>query len=64
MIPLRPRSYQPSVAPATRPTREEAGVRFTDLRHWGEPSLGGHFPALEQPETFAAELIAFFDLVR
>ena len=25
---------------------------------------GGHFPALEQPEVFAAEVEAFFDLVR
>jgi hypothetical protein len=47
-----------------RPTREEAGARFTDIRYWNEPELGGHFPALEQPEAFAAEVAAFFTLVR
>jgi pimeloyl-ACP methyl ester carboxylesterase len=47
-----------------RPTRDEAAARFTDIRHWGEPARGGHFPALEQPETFAAEVAAFFALVR
>jgi pimeloyl-ACP methyl ester carboxylesterase len=47
-----------------RPTREEAAARFTDIRRWSEPEPGGHFPALEQPETFAAEVTAFFALVR
>ena len=31
---------------------------------WSEPLRGGHFPALEQPEVFTAEVEAFFDLVR
>ena len=30
----------------------------------GEPPRGGHFPGLEQPELLAAELRAFFRLVR
>ena len=47
-----------------RPTRDEAAARFTDIRHWSEPERGGHFPALEQPETFATEVAAFFTLVR
>ena len=47
-----------------RPTRDEAAARFTDIRYWSEPERGGHFPALEQPETFAAEVAAFFALVR
>jgi hypothetical protein len=47
-----------------RPTREEAAVRFTDIRHWSEPGHGGHFPALELPATFAAEVATFFALVR
>jgi hypothetical protein len=47
-----------------RPTRDEASTRFTDIRHWGEPEQGGHFPALEQPHTVVAELAAFFALVR
>jgi pimeloyl-ACP methyl ester carboxylesterase len=47
-----------------RPTRDEAAQRFTDIRYWSEPARGGHFPALEQPETFAAEVAAFFALIR
>jgi pimeloyl-ACP methyl ester carboxylesterase len=47
-----------------RPTRDQAAARFTDIRYWSEPERGGHFPALEQPETFAAEVAAFFALVR
>jgi pimeloyl-ACP methyl ester carboxylesterase len=46
------------------PTREEASARFTDIRYWSTPAKGGHFPALEQPETFASELSTFFALVR
>ena len=47
-----------------RPNRDEAAARFTDIRHWSEPRRGGHFPALEQPETFATEVADFFALVR
>ena len=38
--------------------------RFTDLRYWSEPARGGHFASLEQPETYVAELRAFFRTVR
>jgi pimeloyl-ACP methyl ester carboxylesterase len=38
--------------------------RFTDLRYWSEPTVGGHFAALEQPEVFVDEVRAFFRLVR
>jgi pimeloyl-ACP methyl ester carboxylesterase len=44
-----------------RPWVEE---RFTDLRYWSEPKVGGHFASLEQPETFVDEVRAFFRLVR
>jgi pimeloyl-ACP methyl ester carboxylesterase len=47
-----------------RPSRRWAARRFTDIRHWGEPSRGGHFAGLEQPAALAAELRAFFRLVR
>jgi pimeloyl-ACP methyl ester carboxylesterase len=47
-----------------RPSRRWAARRFTDIRYWKEPPRGGHFAALEQPELFAAELRAFFRLVR
>jgi epoxide hydrolase len=38
--------------------------RFTDLRYWSEPPVGGHFASLEQPETFVDEVRSFFRLVR
>jgi pimeloyl-ACP methyl ester carboxylesterase len=38
--------------------------RFTDLRYWSEPAVGGHFASLEQPEVFVDEVRAFFRLVR
>jgi len=39
-----------------RPSRRWAERRFTRLVHWGEPALGGHFPALEVPDSFVEEL--------
>ena len=47
-----------------RPTRREAEQRFTDLRYWSEPEVGGHFAAWEQPAVFAAEVERFFAVVR
>ena len=38
--------------------------RFTDLRSFTTPEVGGHFASLEQPETFVDELRAFFRTVR
>ncbi|HLT61127.1 MAG TPA: epoxide hydrolase [Microlunatus sp.] len=51
-----------SVFPAEvpRPSRRWAERRFGDLRHWGEPPVGGHFAALEVPESYVAELRASF----
>jgi pimeloyl-ACP methyl ester carboxylesterase len=33
-----------------------ARTRFPELRHYGAPARGGHFPALEQPALFVAEV--------
>ncbi|WP_232664742.1 epoxide hydrolase family protein [Pseudonocardia sp. TRM90224] len=38
--------------------------RYTDLRHWNEPTTGGHFASLEQPEVYVDELRAFFRPLR
>jgi pimeloyl-ACP methyl ester carboxylesterase len=38
--------------------------RFSDLRYWNELDRGGHFAALERPETFVDELRRFFRSVR
>jgi len=40
--------------------REWVEERFTDLRHWSVLDRGGHFPMLEVPEVFVAELRAAF----
>jgi epoxide hydrolase len=47
-----------------RPSRRWAEKRFLDIRYWNEPSRGGHFAALEQPELFVDEVRAFFRHVR
>jgi epoxide hydrolase len=38
--------------------------RFRDIRSFTRPVAGGHFAALEQPETLVDEIRAFFRLVR
>jgi pimeloyl-ACP methyl ester carboxylesterase len=48
----------------TRLPRHWLERRFTDLRHYSTPVAGGHFAALEQPETLVDELRAFFRTVR
>jgi pimeloyl-ACP methyl ester carboxylesterase len=47
-----------------RMSRRWASKRFTDIRYWNELDRGGHFAALEQPETFVNEVRSFFRLVR
>jgi len=47
-----------------RPSRRWAAIRYTDIRHWGEPDRGGHFAALEQPHLFVEEVRTFFRPVR
>lgn len=38
--------------------------RYTDIRHFHQPDVGGHFPSMEQPEIFVDELRAFFGTLR
>jgi len=47
-----------------RVSRRWAETRFSDLRHFGEPSRGGHFAAMEQPQLFVDEVRTFFATVR
>lgn len=42
------------------PSRRWAEARFKNIVHWGEPARGGHFLAMERPETFVAEVRAAF----
>ncbi|WP_344429277.1 epoxide hydrolase family protein [Amycolatopsis minnesotensis] len=48
----------------TRPSRRQAEKYYTDLRWFEELPHGGHFAALEQPESFVAQVRGFFRLVR
>ena len=43
-----------------RASRRWAEKRYTDIRYWNEPEVGGHFAAFEQPELFVAEMRAAF----
>jgi pimeloyl-ACP methyl ester carboxylesterase len=47
-----------------RASRRWAAHRFSDIRYWGEPKVGGHFAAFEQPEIFVDEVRSFFRTVR
>ena len=38
--------------------------RYTDLRWFSRPDVGGHFPSLEQPESFVDEVRGFFRTLR
>jgi len=47
-----------------RASRRWAERRFTDIRHWNELPVGGHFAAFEQPTTFVDEVRAAFRSMR
>jgi pimeloyl-ACP methyl ester carboxylesterase len=47
-----------------RPPRSLAERTYTDIRRWTEMQRGGHFAAMEQPDALAADVRAFFRMVR
>ena len=47
-----------------RCSRRWAEKRFSNLIYWNELDIGGHFAALEQPETFVAEVRDCFRQLR
>ena len=47
-----------------RCSRRWAAHQFSDIRYWGEPAVGGHFAAFEQPAIFVDEVRNFFRTVR
>jgi pimeloyl-ACP methyl ester carboxylesterase len=44
--------------------RELAERSYTDIRRWRDPTVGGHFLPLEEPELLAGEVRAFFRPLR
>ena len=59
-----PTGYMESPREILRPPRSAAERVYTDIRRWTVCPRGGHFAALEQPETLAAEIRALVDEVR
>lgn len=49
---------------AVRLSRRWAERRFADLRHYGRPSRGGHFAAMENPQALIADIRATFSSLR
>ena len=47
-----------------RSSKRWAARQFQDIRYWGEPNIGGHFAAFEQPALFVDELRACFRIIR
>jgi pimeloyl-ACP methyl ester carboxylesterase len=47
-----------------RTSRRWAAALYPDIRWWGEPEVGGHFAAFEQPAVFVDEVRGFFRTVR
>ncbi len=47
-----------------RASRRWAERRYTDIRHWNELDVGGHFAAFERPDVFVNEVRTFFRHVR
>ena len=45
-------------------SRRWAERSYTDIRHWNELAVGGHFAAFEQPELFVGELRSCFRNLR
>ena len=44
--------------------RELADRSYTDIRHWRNPTIGGHFLPLEEPDLLAGEIRSFFRPLR
>lgn len=48
----------------TRPSRQWAEYKYSNIIYWGEPERGGHFAAFEQPEIFTSEIRNAFRSIR
>jgi microsomal epoxide hydrolase len=59
-----PTGYLESPKEILRPPRSVAERMYGDIRRWTVSPRGGHFAALEQPETLAQEVREFFRPLR
>jgi pimeloyl-ACP methyl ester carboxylesterase len=67
MVPRRPvtvptgvANYPGELIRSLRPHAEQ----FFNIVHWSEPPRGGHFPAMEVPDLFVADVRSFFRPLR
>jgi pimeloyl-ACP methyl ester carboxylesterase len=56
-----PTAYAAFPKEILRPPRSLAARVYTDIRRWTAMSRGGHFAALEQPESLARDVLEFFN---
>jgi pimeloyl-ACP methyl ester carboxylesterase len=59
-----PTAYAAFPKEIVRPPRSVAARMYGDIRRWTEMPRGGHFAAMEQPDTLAADVRAFFRTFR
>jgi pimeloyl-ACP methyl ester carboxylesterase len=59
-----PTGYSDFPREILRAPRSLAACTYTDIRHWTVMPRGGHFAAMEHPESLAAEVQAFFRRLR
>ncbi|MEM7429832.1 MAG: epoxide hydrolase, partial [Pseudomonadota bacterium] len=59
-----PTGYTEFVTEILKPPRTLAERMYTDIRRWSVMERGGHFAAMEQPESLANEIVAFFRELR
>ena len=59
-----PLGYAEFPAEILHPPRSIAERTYTDIRRWSRMPRGGHFAALEQPESLAREIREFFRPLR
>jgi pimeloyl-ACP methyl ester carboxylesterase len=59
-----PTAYAAFPKEIVRPPRSVAARMYGDIRRWTEMRRGGHFAAMEQPDTLAADVRAFFRTFR
>jgi microsomal epoxide hydrolase len=59
-VPTGVANYPGELIRSLRPHAE----RFFNIAAWTELPRGGHFPAMEVPDLFVADVRAFFRLVR
>jgi microsomal epoxide hydrolase len=59
-----PTAYAAFPKEIVRPPRSVAERMYGNIRRWTDMPRGGHFAAMEQPDTLAADIRAFFRMLR